>query len=240
MVIASRNRRPDLMKTIVHHRAATMLIDNDSSDGTVTAARAAYSWWRPGSLRAAADILASHPAVAAVVARILIGPQERVDPISAVMARSPLPRASSGHPTLLGLVACATMVRRSDFLNVGGFDQVVRFPGEEERVALDLADHGHEMVYADSLSVHHHPSPSRHSPDARISAVTRSSILTAVMRLPRTVVDERIRHAWRSSPATRRGARAAARDFVPALRQRHVVTPPVLEAIATLAHQPDT
>jgi hypothetical protein len=116
---------------------------------------------------------------------------------------------------------------------------VVRFPGEEERVALDLADHGHEMVFADSLRVHHHPSPSRHSPDARISAVTRSSILTAVMRLPRTVVDERIRHAWHSSTATRRGARAAARDFVPALRQRHVVTPPVLEAIATLAQQPD-
>jgi hypothetical protein len=116
---------------------------------------------------------------------------------------------------------------------------VVRFPGEEERVALDLADRGHQIIYADALTVHHHPSPRRHDPDARISAVTRSSILTAVMRLPVTIVADRTRRAWRSSAATRRGARAAARDFRPALRERRVVTPPVLQAIATLAAQPD-
>jgi GT2 family glycosyltransferase len=275
VVIASRNRRTDLMQTLVHHRAVTMLIDNDSSDGTAAAAHAAFpdlsvialprnvgafgrtigaraahteyiafadddSWWAPGSLRAAADILASHPAVAAVVARILVGPHERVDPISTVMARSPLPRASSGHPALLGFVACATMVRRSAFLDVGGFDRVVRFPGEEERVALDLTDRGQQIVYADDLTVHHHPSPRRHGPDARISSVTRSSILTAVMRLPRTVVADRIRHAWHWSAATRRGARAAGRDLLPALRERHVVTPPVLQAIAALADQSAT
>ena len=207
------------MQTLLQHRAVTVLVDNNSSDGTAAAAHAAFpdlsvltlprnvgafgrtvgaraahteyvafadddSWWSPGSLRGAADILASYPAVAAVAARILVGPQEQVDPISTVMARSPLPRASSGHPTLLGFVACGTVVRRSAFLDVGGFDQVVRFPGEEERVALDLVGRGHQIVYADALSVHHHPSPRRHSPDARITAVTRSSILTTVMRLP--------------------------------------------------------
>jgi GT2 family glycosyltransferase len=273
VVVASRNRRADLMRTLPRHRAATMLIDNNSADGTTGAAHAAFpdlsvtslprnggafgrtigaraagtefvafadddSWWAPGSLRAAADILAAHPAVAAVVARILVGAQERVDPISTMMARSPLPRASTGHPTLLGFVACATMVRRSAFLAVGGFDPVIRFPGEEERVALDLADHGHQIVYADALTVHHHPSPRRHDPAARISAITRSSILTAVMRLPRTIIADRTQRAWHCSAATRRGVRAAARDLLPALRERRVVTPAVLQAIAILADPP--
>jgi hypothetical protein len=58
------------------------------------------SWWAPGSLHAAADILGCYPTVAA---QILIGPEQRVDPISGVMARSPLPRASTGHPTVLGV-----------------------------------------------------------------------------------------------------------------------------------------
>jgi GT2 family glycosyltransferase len=274
VVVASRNRRAELLQTLPRHHAVTMLIDNNSADGTAAAAHAAFpdlsvtrlprnggafgrtigaraagtefvafadddSWWAPGSLRAAADILAAHPALAAVVARILVGPQHRVDPISTVMARSPLPRASSGHPTLLGFVACATMVRRAAFLAVGGFDPVVRFPGEEERVALDLADHGQVIVYADAVTVHHHPSPRRHDPAARVSAVTRSSILTAVMRLPMTVVADRTRRGWHCSAATRHGVRAAARDLLPALRERHVVTPPVLQAMAILADQPD-
>jgi GT2 family glycosyltransferase len=273
VVVASRNRRVELLQTIPRHRAVTVLVDNHSSDGTAAAAGGAFpdlsvmrlarnggafartigaraassefvafadddSWWAPGSLHAAADILASHPAVAAVVARILVGPQERVDPISTVMARSPLPRASSGHPTLVGFVACATMVRRSAFLAVGGFDHIVRCPGEEERVALDLVDHGHQIVYADALTVHHHPSPRRHNPAARTSAVTRSSILTAVMRLPRPVVADRIGRAWHGSAATRRGARAAARDLLPAVRERHVVSPAVLGEITILADQP--
>jgi len=138
---------------------------------------------------------------------------------------------------LVGFVACATMVRRSAFLAVGGFDHIVRFPGEEERVALDLVNHGHQIVYADALTVHHHPSPRRHNPAARTSAVTRSSILTAVMRLPRPVVADRIRCAWHGSAATRRGARVAARDLLPAVRERHVVTSAVLRELAVLADQ---
>jgi hypothetical protein len=39
VVIASRNRCADAMRTLVHHRAVTMLIDNDSSDRIEAAAR---------------------------------------------------------------------------------------------------------------------------------------------------------------------------------------------------------
>lgn len=90
------------------------------------------SWWAPGALALAADALSAHPRVGVVTARILVGADQRLDPVSVEMARSPLrPPAGGGPgPSLLGFVACATMVRTEAFLAVGGFDPVVRFPGE--------------------------------------------------------------------------------------------------------------
>ena len=59
------------------------------------------------------------------------------------MAAAPLGRDPDlPGPSILGFLACAVVVRRSAFLDVGGFDDVVFFGGEEERVALDLAAAG--------------------------------------------------------------------------------------------------
>ncbi len=182
------------------------------------------SWWAAGSLSAAVEIFDREPDVAVVNARILVGPEDRLDGVCTVMADSPLPRpAGSPHPSLLGFVACAAVVRRSAFLQVGGFDDVVLFPGEEERVALDLAAAGWRMVYAEDLVVHHHPSPRRHSADRRIAAVTRSAILTAVLRLSWPRVWRRVRGAATSGPAARRGLLAALRDAPRAVRARRQV-----------------
>src|SRR3954463_11505602 len=41
------------------------------------------TWWEPGSLRRAADLLAAHPRLAVVTARILVEPGGREDPIVA-------------------------------------------------------------------------------------------------------------------------------------------------------------
>ena len=40
--------------------------------------------------------------------------------------------------SVLGFLACGAVVRRSAFVQAGGFDPVVHFGGEEERLALDL------------------------------------------------------------------------------------------------------
>ena len=85
-------------------------------------------------------------------------------------------------PALLGFVACGALVRSEAFAAVGGFDPVVRFPGEEERLALDLAAAGWGLAYVDSVTVHHHPSPRRQAPGRRQAAIWRSTVLTAVMR----------------------------------------------------------
>lgn len=265
IVIASRNRREDLLASLPHHRAPVVYVDNGSTDGSpdaiaeafpdvrvirlpenvgavarnvgVRAARTPFvafadddSWWAPGSLAVGADALAAHPRLGLVCARILVGPEERVDPVSDEMARSPLPRdpAVPGEP-LLGFVACAAMVRTEAFLAAGGFDPVVRFPGEEERLALDLAARSWAMSYLDKAVIHHHPSPSRHGPEERQKAIARAATLTALMRLPwPTAAAEARRWAARGA-AHRAGVLQGLREAPAALRVRQVAPREVLD-----------
>jgi len=52
------------------------------------------------------------------------------------------------------------------------------------RLALNLVAAGSGISYVDSLTVHHHPSLARHSPQERRAGIWRSRLLTGVMRLP--------------------------------------------------------
>ncbi|WNB86256.1 glycosyltransferase [Cellulomonas sp. ATA003] len=200
IVVASRNRRDELLASLGRHRAPVVLVDNGSTDGTAQAVRDAHphvdvlelgrnagaagrtlgvrrartpfvafadddSWWAPGSLRTAADALARTPRLALVDVRTLVGPDQRLDPFCALLADSPLPRADDlPGPRILGFMACAAMVRRDAFLAVGGFDDVIRFPGEEERLSWDLTAAGWSLAYLDDAVVHHHPSPAASPP----------------------------------------------------------------------------
>ena len=91
------------------------------------------AWWEPGSLRAAADLFDAQPRLAVISARVLVGPEDREDPACDVLARSPLPREPGmPGPPLLGFLAGASVVRRSAFLDVGGFEPRFFIGGEEE------------------------------------------------------------------------------------------------------------
>jgi GT2 family glycosyltransferase len=272
VVVASRNRRDDLLASLPRHEAPVVLVDNASTDDTVAAVRDAHpevtvltldrnvgarartvgveragtefvafadddSWWAPGDLGRAVDLLRAHPRCALVNARILIGPEERPDPICAEMAASPLPATVDlPGPAILGFVACAAIVRTAAFAEVGGFDDVVRFPGEEERVALDLAAAGWGMAYVDDVVVHHHPSPRRHGPEQRRAAIWRSRLLTAVMRLPLREVARLYARALRDGTPGRRGALSGLRDVPAALRRRRRI-PAGLQAQRRLLEQ---
>ncbi|WP_275006726.1 glycosyltransferase family 2 protein [Promicromonospora iranensis] len=265
VVIASRDRRDELLTSLPAHRARVILVDNGSTDGSADAVAAARpdvrvirlsrnvgavartigvraattpfvafadddSWWAPGSLHDAADVLAGHPRLGLVCARILVGPEERTDPVSEQMAASPLPHdISVPGSALLGFVACATMVRRSAFLASGGFDPVVRFPGEEERLALDLAAAGWAMSYVQDVVVHHHPSPSRQPPGRRQHGMARAATLTALMRLPWRDAVGHIRHVAAQGPSHRSGVVRGLCEAPAALRRRRRVPAEVAE-----------
>src|SRR5207244_8958946 len=71
------------------------------------------TWWEPHALRRAADLFDVHPRLAVVTARVLVGPQEREDPICQELAHSPLPcEPDMPGPPLLGFLAGASVVRR--------------------------------------------------------------------------------------------------------------------------------
>jgi GT2 family glycosyltransferase len=265
VVVASRNRRGDLLATLPRHEAPVILVDNGSTDGTVAAVRAAHpqvsvlpldrnegaagrtrgaaqagtefvafadddSWWAPGDLARAVDTMRAHPRLALLNARILVGPEQRLDPVCREMAGSSLGTAPDlPGPSLLGFVACAAVVRTEAFAAVGGFDPVVRFPGEEERVALDLAAAGWGLAYVDSLTVHHHPSPQRHAPGRRKAAIWRSKLLTGLMRLPARDLPPLLLDAMRSGPRGAEGLLRALPDVPAALRRRR----PIPAAIRT-------
>jgi hypothetical protein len=81
-------------------------------------------------------------------------------------------------PAVLGFMACGAVVRLEAFLVGGGFDDIVFFVGEEERVALDLAAAGWALVYVPAVVAHHHPSPVRVVDDRRALAL-RNAVLIA-------------------------------------------------------------
>jgi GT2 family glycosyltransferase len=193
------------------------------------------SWWAPGDLARAVAIMRAHPRLAVLNARILVGPEERLDQVCAEMAASPLgTQPDLPGPSLLGFVACAALVRTEAFSAVGGFDPVVRFPGEEERVAIDLAAAGWGLAYVDEVTVHHHPSPRREAPGRRQAAIWRSRLLTAVMRLPGPDVGRLLTRALRS-PRGVEGLLRALPDVPAALRRRNTVPAQVRAGLRLLA-----
>jgi N-acetylglucosaminyl-diphospho-decaprenol L-rhamnosyltransferase len=177
------------------------------------------SYWADGSLEQAAEVLTDHPGVGLLAARVLVGPQARLDPVSAAMAAAPL-GTPPGHagPAVLGFLACAAVVRREAFLATGGFNSALHTYGEEDLLALDLAAAGWHLSYVPSLVVHHLPSP--HGRDnGRRRTQARNRMLTALLRRPWRVVGGTAAELSRDA-AGRRGLADAVRMLPWALRHR--------------------
>jgi GT2 family glycosyltransferase len=142
------------------------------------------SWWAPGALARAVQLLDRHPRLAVLAARVLLGPGRRLDPVCQEMADSPLqPADDLPGPPLLGFIACGAVVRRDAFLEVGGFDARLGVGGEEELLALDLAARGWGLAYVDEVVAHHYPSPSRDPADRR-RLLVRNALWSAWLRRP--------------------------------------------------------
>ncbi len=182
------------------------------------------SWWAPGALQLAAEILDAHPRLALLAGRTLVGPQQRPDPLTQLLERSPLPRPPDAPgPAVLGFLACSAVLRRAAFLGVGGFSPVLHFAGEEELLCWDLAAAGWERAYVAEVVAHHHPSPSRPDACRRRAMERRNAVLSAVMRRPARVAAAavaRLASAAPGDPAARRALLGTLLRLPAALSQR--------------------
>jgi GT2 family glycosyltransferase len=192
------------------------------------------SYWAPGSLARAAHLLDAHPRTGLIAARVLVGAEERVDPVSLAMAAAPLGRpADLPGPAILGFLACSVVVRREAFLSVGGFHPLLRVYGEEALLAMDLAAAGWGLAYVPSIVVHHHPGGAGRSPDRRRSLEVRNRVLTAWLRRPLRVALAVTLRAARD-PENRPGVRAAMTELRTALRERRRLPREVENAVRRL------
>ena len=191
------------------------------------------SWWAPGALARAAAVLTEHPRVGLVAARVLIGPDERLDPTCAEMAASPLPRDGLPGPRVLGFVGCGAVVRTDAFLESGGYDDDRMIGGEEQPLALRMAAAGWDLTYVDEVVAHHHPSPAR-DVAARRRRIARNDLLTAWRHRRAAGAAEATRRALRSATSDRaaRGGLADALLAAPRTLVQRSPVPPTVEAWA--------
>jgi GT2 family glycosyltransferase len=272
IVVMTRDRWPDLRRSLPLHDAPVVLVDNGSTDGTADLVRAHFphvdvvalpenrgsvartigvrrartplvafadddSWWAPGALDRAARHFERHPRLGVLAARVLVGPDERPDPICAQLAGSPLgTEPDLPGPSVLGFLACGAVVRAEAYLAAGGFDDLIFFMGEEERLALDLMTLGWGVAYADDVVAHHHPSPVRDT-TARQARAARNRLLTALLRRPWPVVLRAVGEDLRAGRAGWLAIGQALRVLPTALARRRVV-PPEVERARRLLDRP--
>jgi GT2 family glycosyltransferase len=186
------------------------------------------TWWEPGSLRAAADVLDAHPRLAVVTARIVVEPGGREDPIVPELRDSPVPGAPwLPGPALGSFLAGASVLRRAAFREVGGFSERLWLGGEEELMAGDLAARGWELCYLPGLTVHHQASRTR-DPHLRRRHGIRNTLWTTWLRRPLRPALRRTLHLLRTVPRDRVSALGlldAVRGLPWVLRERRVLPP---------------
>jgi N-acetylglucosaminyl-diphospho-decaprenol L-rhamnosyltransferase len=198
------------------------------------------SWFDPGALGRAADLLDAHPRLALVNGRVLVGPEEREDPLNEELAASPLPREDGqpGHP-LLSFIACAVVVRRDAVLAAGGFPDRFGVGGEEEILGWDLAAAGWLMSYVPEIVAHHHPPKHSGRPERRVRGL-RNTLWTTWLRRPlRAAVVRTARQLRRLDwdRHTVRGVAEAVAGLPWVVRERRVSPPHVEERRLMLEEQ---
>jgi GT2 family glycosyltransferase len=195
------------------------------------------TWWAPRSLARAASLLDAHASLGLVCGRVVVGPEERDDPVSLAMGSSALSSSAllPGRP-ILGFLCAASIIRREAFVAAGGFEPRFFLGGEEELLALDLAAAGWGLAYVPEVVVHHHPSP-RRAAGRRHHLLLRNALWSAWLR--RRPMDALRRSRAVLARTDRRRERAAAvlaalRGLPWVLRRRRVVPAHIEDGLRVL------
>ncbi|MFF3500171.1 glycosyltransferase family 2 protein [Streptomyces sp. NPDC003247] len=195
------------------------------------------TWWEPGSLRRAADLLDERPRLAGVTARIVVEPGGTEDPVVKELRESPLTGPDSlPGPTLGSFLAAATVLRTDAFRAAGGFHPGLWLGGEEELLATDLLRQGWWLSYVEELTVHHQASVLRDSTARRILGI-RNTLWFTWLRRPLVPALRRTAHLMATVPRDAASVRAfayAAAGLPWVLRQRSPVPPEIERRLAAL------
>lgn len=141
------------------------------------------TWWAPGALRRAADILQDFPAVDVLAARVLVDEAQTIDPTCVRMAASPTGAGLPG-PALVAFMAGAAVMRTAAFHAAGGYQERLFLGAEELLLALDLLTAGGAISYTPDVVTHHYPSPRARNETTAKTLTARNRMLIAWMRLP--------------------------------------------------------
>jgi len=193
------------------------------------------SWWEPGSLEAAADLLDAHPQVAVVVGAVRMAGDGSEDAVTRKHRAELLGRSPAGAD-VLSFPAFAAVVRRDAYAAVGGFSPLLFFGGEEHLLALDLAAAGWQLVFAEDVVAWHDPAGPDRPTAARWALQTRNDVLVDWLRRPLPVAlgaTGRLARRARREPAARRALAGLLLRLPAALRQRRPVPPEVEQRCAT-------
>jgi GT2 family glycosyltransferase len=190
------------------------------------------TWWEPGSLTRAADLLDACPRLAVVNARIIVEPSGVEDPIVAELRDSPVPGPMwLPGPALGSFLAGASVLRRDAFKEAGGFSRRLWLGGEEELLATDLITAGWELCYVPELVVHHRASAARDAHLRRRHGI-RNTLWFTWLRRPWPAALRRTAYLARTLPRDRvtlLGAADAVRGLPWVLAERRP-RPPAVEA----------
>ncbi|MFP5405334.1 MAG: glycosyltransferase family 2 protein, partial [Gammaproteobacteria bacterium] len=134
----------------------------------------------------------------ALSARVLVGPENRLDPTCERMAASPLDCEGLPGPALIGFMAGAVVMRTEAFRETGGYEPRFFLGAEEALMGLELAARGWAIVYASDVVAHHHPSAARDACARRVMLV-RNRLWIAWLRLPLVTAWHETRHVMREA-----------------------------------------
>jgi GT2 family glycosyltransferase len=195
------------------------------------------SWYEPGALARAADLLDRHPDIAVVNAHVLVGEDGRPEPLHRDMVNTPVPDRPDlpGH-RILSFLEGVSIVRRAAFEQVGGFDRDLGLGGPEEHLAADLLAAGWELRYVPEVRARHMPDHKEPSPLLRRLGL-RNALWFAWGRRPLRPALRWTVHLLRDSPvdrATALGVLDAVRGAPRVLTARRPLPAPVEHQLALL------
>ncbi len=211
---ASTDGTADLVAEQFPHVEVVRLADNMGAAGRnagVAVVEAPYvafaeddSWYEPGALATAADLLDAHPEVVLVNAHVLVGEDERPEPLHEDMIDTPVPERRPGLPghRILSFLEGVSIVRRSAYEAVGGFDPRMGVGGPEEHLAADLLAAGGELRYVPWVRAYHQPEHKQPSQLVRGLGL-RNALWFAWGRRPLAPAVRWTLHLVRSSPASK-------------------------------------